>query len=81
MFLGSKIGFICQVRIVQPIDIVINEKIDIDRILVVTFTSAAASEIRENNHDTGKHTYCDTRIEQRYFTSYLHYDSPFNEIP
>jgi len=62
MFLGGKIGFICQVRIVQPIDIVINEKI-------------------ENNHDTGKHTYCDTRIEQRYFTSYLHYDSPFNEIP
>ena len=57
MFLGSKIGFICQVRIVQPIDIVINEKI-------------------ENNH-----TYRDTRIEQRYFTSYLHYDSPFNEIP
>ena len=35
----------------------------------------------ENNHDTGKHTYRDTRIEQRYFTSYLHYDSPFNEIP
>ena len=35
------------VLVERIINKVINEKIDIDRILVVTFTSAAASEIRE----------------------------------
>ena len=35
------------VLVERIINKVINEKIDIDRILVITFTSAAASEIRE----------------------------------
>ena len=60
---------------------IIQDKVNLSISEALTQISTSINEKIENNHDTGKHTYRDTRIEQRYFTSYLHYDSPFNEIP